>query len=413
MQATDSAGSRGSSGGGVARLAWTLLALVLASWLIYALRGVLTPVLFSFFLAYLLDPVVDRMELLSVPRATAIVVLLGGALLVLTVLVLLVLPAVINDLVVLASELPAALQRGLTLAGPWLAQRGIEVPATGHETLRAIEAQLKGLSPSALSSMRSVGSILVGGTASALSSAAALVLVPFLAFYSLLDFDRIMASIAGLIPERKRAAMLSVVREVDLVLGQFVRGQLLVMAIVGALYAGGYALLGVHLAVPIGIVAGLLAFIPYLGSAAALGLGVLMTLLHYESLGQLVAVIVVYTVIQVLEGFVITPRIVGDKLGLSALVVLVALMVGGELFGLIGVMLALPVAAVIKVFAERGLTRYRASPLFVGASAVVAADESPLPAQSRLRLRSPLARARLSARRRAEIRSPRASQTSA
>jgi predicted PurR-regulated permease PerM len=192
-----------------------------------------------------------------------------------------------------------------------------------------------------------------------------------------------MAAARALLPAAMRERASSTASEVDTVLGQFVRGQLIVMAILGALYAGGYALIGVRLAIPIGIIAGLLSFIPYVGSGVALGLALLMTALDLGSPLQFVKVLAVYAVVQTLEGFVITPRIVGDKLGLPPVVVLIALMIGGELFGFLGVMLALPVSAVVKVFAGHALVRYQASELFSGMAASRAAIRQP----ARLRLR--------------------------
>jgi predicted PurR-regulated permease PerM len=152
--------------------------------------------------------------------------------------------------------------------------------------------------------------------------------------------------------------------EVDEVLGQFIRGQVTVMVILAVLYAVAYSLIGVRLAVPIGVVAGLLSFIPYLGGAVALGLALLMVALHFTGWTQPILVVVAYAVIQLLEGFVITPRIVGEKLGLSPVWVLFGLMVGGHLFGFMGVMLALPATAVAKVLVVRGVASYKRSSVY-------------------------------------------------
>jgi predicted PurR-regulated permease PerM len=205
----------------------------------------------------------------------------------------------------------------------------------------------------------------VGGTASVFGALAGIVIVPVLAFYLLKDFDIITAHALALVPARERELVASTAREVDEVLGQFLRGQLTVMAILAGLYAAGYTLVGVPLAVPIALVGGLLSFIPYVGSGVALGLAVLMVVLHWSGPATLIGVLVVYAFVQTAEGLVITPRIVGDKLGLSPVWVLLALMVGGELFGFVGVMLALPAAAVAKVFAMHALNRYQASKLYL------------------------------------------------
>lgn len=374
------------------RLALGLIAALLVAWLLYALRGVLAPVILALFLAYVLDPLADRCEALRIPRGVAVMALLIGAVLVGALLVFLVLPALLRDVVDLISQLPIALQRAIETVGPWLQQRGVTVPATGTEAVAALEAQLSNITPVLLNSAQSLATGFLGSTASVVSMMAAVIMFPVLTAYLLLDFDRIMAAISDLIPPRYRAGTLEILHEVDEVLGLFVRGQLLVMAALGLLLAVGYAAVGVTLAVPIGIIGGLLSFIPYVGGATALTLGLLMSVLHYDGMGQLLAVVAVYAGVQILEGFVITPYVVGDKLGMSALVVLFALMVGGELFGFLGVMLALPMAAIAKVFVTRGLARYRASALFNGLERDSRAQ------QARLRLRRPVQR-RMRARR--------------
>lgn len=371
---------------------WAGCALFVAA-MLYALRGVLTPVILAFFLAYVLDPLADRVEAMRVPRGVGVMGLLIVALLLGALLVFLVLPAVVRDLAALIAQLPVAIKRAIETVGPWLQERGIEVPATGAEALTALEAQLSNVTPVLLTSVQSIATGFLGSTASIVAALAAVTLFPVLTAYLLLDFDRITAAVSDLIPPRYRDATLEIVNEVDDVLGLFVRGQLLVMAALGALLAVGYAAVGVTLAVPIGIIGGLLSFIPYVGGAVALGLGLLMSVLHYDGVGQLLGVVAVYTAVQLLEGFVITPYIVGDKLGMSALVVLFALMIGGELFGFLGVMLALPVAAIIKVFVNRGLMRYRASAIYGGLEPSTRAQ------QARLRLRTPMLRRRRARRR--------------
>jgi predicted PurR-regulated permease PerM len=359
--------------------------------LLYALRGVLTPMFVAFALAYLLDPLVDRLQRLHVPRVAGVVLLLVLALGALGLGLLMVLPAVVRDVAALAGELPAAVNRVLTGVQPWLAAHGLEVPRSGGDALGALAQNLQEVVPDAVGLAQSVGKVLLGGTASAIGAVATAIMVPVLAFYLLRDFDHIVSVVIELLPAGRREVVVGMGHEVHLVLGQFVRGQLTVMAILALLYASGYALVGVRLAVPIGLVAGLFSFIPYVGGALALGLGLLMTALHFGGFGQLIGVLVVYATVQTLDGVVITPRIVGHKLGLPAVWVLLALMAGGELFGFLGVMLALPTAAVVKVFAGHALQRYRASALYGGRAASVrtagAGALAPVRARARLRLR--------------------------
>jgi predicted PurR-regulated permease PerM len=213
----------------------------------------------------------------------------------------------------------------------------------------------------------SIVSTLIGGTLSVLGSVVAALVVVVLAIYLLNDFDRLTAGIRDLLPGRWRAPVTGYAKDIDAILSQFIRGQLIVMGILAVLYSGAYGLLGVRLAVPIGLAAGMLSFIPYLGSACALAAGVLMSLLGGWHGWQLIGVGLAYTAIQILEGFVITPRIVGETVGLSAVWVLVALFVGGELFGFLGVLLAVPVAAVAKIFVARAVQYYRTTALFLQA----------------------------------------------
>lgn len=356
--------------------------------LLYVLRGVLTPVLVAFALAYLLDPLVDRLQAWGMPRVAGVALLLLLALSALVLGLLLVAPAIARDVMALANELPQAVNRLLQNAQPWLAAHGLALPRSGNEALAAVEQNLQDLVPDAMGLARSALSVLLGSTASAIGAAVAAVIVPVLAFHLLRDFDDIVAAIVELIPARHRARTVAMGREVNAVLGQFVRGQLTVMAILAVLYGGGYWLVGVRLAIPIGLVAGLFSFIPYVGSGLALALALLMTVLHFHGAGQLVLVLVVYGTVQLLEGFVITPRIVGEKLGLSSVWVLLALMAGGQLFGFFGVMLALPAAAVVKVFAGHALRRYRTSSLYGRESlAVAAAAEAGAAPAARGRLR--------------------------
>jgi predicted PurR-regulated permease PerM len=190
-------------------------------------------------------------------------------------------------------------------------------------------------------------------------------IVPVLAVYLLYDFDNILAGIRDLIPRRFRRVVTSYARDIDAVLSQFIRGQLIVMGIVAVLYASAYSLLGIRLAIPIGICSGILNFVPYLGSAFALTSGLLMSLIGGGGWPQLLGVVIAYSIVQSLEGFVITPRVVGNAVGLRDVWVLLALFVGGELFGFLGVLLALPAAAVGKIFVARAIAAYRSTELFL------------------------------------------------
>jgi predicted PurR-regulated permease PerM len=325
---------------------------------IYALRGVLTPVAIAFLLAYLLDPIIDRLEKLGVSRGVGIALILATVSIGLGLFALLVLPAIVRDIGSLLQSVPQAIERLRDVAAPYLAAQGIELPESSDDILELLRGD-PSIAKGAAGTLKAIAKGVFGGTASFFGAIASALLIPMLTFYLLLDFRPIVETARDLIPTRYRDKIVTVLGEIDEVLGQFLRGQLTVMAILAVLYAIGYTLVGVRLAVPIGIVAGLVSFIPYVGGIIALGLAGLMVALHFTGWMQLISLVAVYAVIQVLEGFVITPRVVGDKLGLSPVWVLLALMAGGDLFGFVGVMIALPLAAVIKVVTAHGLAYYR------------------------------------------------------
>ena len=286
----------------------------------------------------------------------------------------LVVPGIAADVAGVIQELPSSSRALWTRIGPWLEQRGIAVPHSTTEWVERLNALASEVASTILAPAGNVVSSFMGGTLSVLGSVAAALVVLVLAVYLLNDFDRITAGVKELIPWRWRETVTNYAGEIDHMLSQFMRGQLIVMAILAVLYSGAYALLGVRLAVPIGMVAGILNFIPYLGGAFALVAGLLMSLLDGWHVWQLVGVVLAYTAVQTLEGFVITPRIVGQTVGLSEIWVLVALFVGAEIFGFLGVLLAVPAAAVAKIFVAHGVQYYRTTALFRHAPPAAVSD---------------------------------------
>lgn len=355
-----------------------LAAVGLALW---GLRGVLTPIFFAFLIAYFLDPLVDRFEERGLPRAVGIVMLLFLTLGAMSAFALLLLPSIIEEITTFVDSVPEKVEALRAEWEPWLIERGVPVPHNfdevwelvghltegegGEEEAASAASEAGAIAERAAPIVQTVGVWIWGRTTSVLGLITSALIVPVFAFYLLHDFDHMIAGIRDLIPFRYRPFVVDVASEVDDVLGQFVRGQVTVMFILAVLYSVAYTIADVPLAIPIGIIAGLLSFIPYVGGASALILALVMCLLDPGGWFQLIGVFVGYGVIQGLEGFVITPRIVGDKVGLGAIWVLLALMVGGELFGFLGVLLAVPAAAVVKIFVMRAVAYYRKSELFL------------------------------------------------
>lgn len=357
---------------------------VATGWLLYTLRGVLAPVFFAFLIAYMLDPLVDRIEasrLLRgkpIARAVGIAVLLVGAFALAAVAILVIVPMVYEEVASFLKRLPALVARSRAELEPILAEYGLEIPTSVGQALEELHLDVQSLLTKGYTPATAVVKWLLGGTASAVGAIIAALIVPVFAFYLLYDFDVLVAKVGELIPPRHRPEANSFFRDVDAVLGQFFRGQFTVMAILAVLYSVGYGAIGVPLALPIGIMAGLLSFIPYVGSTLALATALLMTALDWQGWVQILWVLGVHALIQGMEGFVITPKIMGDTVGISAITVLFALLVGAELLGFTGVLLAVPTAAVSKILFQRVHERYRRSEFFVGGTADgSSASESP------------------------------------
>jgi predicted PurR-regulated permease PerM len=343
-----------------------LAGVLLVGVLLYELRGVLTPIFFAFLIAYMLDPLIDKFEERGIPRSVGIAVMLTLVLGVLSLVLLLALPGVVRDVRAFIDELPGTIEAMILRITPWLSEMGVNLPRSIDEAVAELRLDTRELAQKAVAPAGAAIRWLVGGTASLLGAIVGLLMIPVFAAYLLHDFDRITAKVRELTPAKWRGPVVEVAREIDQVLGAFIRGQLIVMLILAVLYSLGYWLAGVRLALVIGVIAGLVSFIPYVGGAVALLLALVMVFVDWGGWAQLAWVLVAYIVIQLLESFVITPKVVGDKVGLSAIWVLFALMVGNEVFGFLGVLLALPAAAVAKIFVMRAMAWYRQSEIFLG-----------------------------------------------
>lgn len=344
--------------------AWTLIA-VLALLALWALGPVLTPFVVAAVFAYVLTPLVDRLDELGrgrMPRVLAVIIVELLFLLALLCVVLLVVPVLAKEIPLMREQLPVLLDKLNDTLGPLLAQYGVNVALD----LGSLKAQLLGYLnanwedafPSLWSSLRLGGSV-------ALAIVGNAVLVPVALFYLLLDWKGIVARMMDLVPVRVRSSVDSFTTEADQVLGQYLRGQLLVMLTMAVFYATGLALFGLDLALPIGVFTGLAMFVPYVGFGVGLVLATLAGLLQFASAKALVMVAVVYGSGQVIESLFITPRLVGERIGLHPLAVIFALLAFGQLLGFVGVLVALPASAVLLVAIRRMRASYIGSKLYL------------------------------------------------
>lgn len=343
------------------------LAVVFA--LLWVLKAALTPLAAAFVIAYLLDPLIDRFEARGVRRSFAIFLLLGIVGVGMAAGALVLLPKLQAEVSALARNLPGYLDRLVTVVLPQLESRlGIQFPHTIDDVIARVKS---GEIPLPLDAIRGVLAKAMSTLFGTVASLVGLLVIPILTYYLLVDFDAYVARLGQWIPPRQRSYVIGKVQTVDRLVSGFLRGQLLVATALGVLYAIGFAVIGIDLAIGVGIVAGALAVIPYLGSLIALSSASILCILQFGIDWHLGAVIGWYAVVQNFESFVLTPRIVGQSVGLHPAAVIVALLIGGDLFGFLGLLIAVPGAAIVKVFADELFATYRASSLF--------AEEDPTP----------------------------------
>lgn len=349
--------------------AWASIAAftVLALWL---LAPVLAPFAVAAVLAYALTPVVDWLDdvgLGRIPRVVAVVLVEVLFLLAVLCVLLLIVPILAKELPLMREQFPLLLDSLNDTLKPLLAQWGIklnlDVVSIKSFVMKYLNANVEDAFGSVLASVKLGGSVafaLIGNV----------ILIPVALFYLLMDWSRFMGQLRQLVPPRLRAPTDGFLREADEVLGQYLRGQLLVMLILAVAYSAGLALFGLDLALPIGIFTGLAIFVPYLGFGVGLVLALLAGLLEFSAthgIGySLVMVAVVYGLGQVVESFLLTPRLVGERIGLHPLAVIFALLAFGQLFGFVGVLVALPASAVLLVAIRRIRAGYLASRLYLG-----------------------------------------------
>ena len=346
------------------RVQWTAVVLGVL-WLLWLLAPVLSPFALAALLGWLGDPLVDRLERARFKRNTAVILVFCAMSLLLLVAAVLLVPMLEQQIVTLVHSLPGYRDWFVGTALPWVEQRtGLEIlswldPERLFTLIREHWDRAGGIAATVLGYLSRSGFALLGLLAN-------IVLLPVLTFFFLRDWDLLVARVGLLVPRDHADTVRTLARESDAVLGGFLRGQFLVMLILGVLYAVGLSLVSLNLGILIGVIAGLLTFVPYLGPAAIVVFGGIAAMVQFGDWQHLAGVAVVFTVGQIIESYWLTPKLVGDRIGLHPMAVIFAVMAGGSLFGFLGMLLALPVAAVVNVLLRYAQERYRQSRLYAG-----------------------------------------------
>jgi predicted PurR-regulated permease PerM len=353
---------------------WLILGLLAGGGcLLYLLAPVITPFVISAALAYFGDPLVDRLQKASlwrwkVGRTVAVSIVFVLILSVLTIVLLIVVPLLVEQIRLLIHRSPEWIEWFSGTALPWLASKaGIELkdfnPAQFSEMLKDYWKEISS------TAFKVIDIISRGGMAVA-ALLANLVLIPVVTFYLLRDWDLLIRGVHDLLPRNMEAEIGRIVSGVDEVLGAFFRGQLMVMFALGLIYTVGLSLVGIELAALIGMGAGLLSIVPYLGSIVGVLVAAGAAIFQFQDWLHLVLVLLVFGAGQTAEGMYLTPKLVGDRIGLHPVAVIFAVLAGGQLFGFLGILLALPVAAALNVLVRHMHLKYRQSDLYHSSSDV-------------------------------------------
>lgn len=354
-------------------------AVLVLLWMLKALGTLLAPFVLAFVLAYILDPLVDRLQRWRIPRALAIALLalpVAGAV---VALVLVGIPALAEQVEALIRRVPDAVERvAAWIEGLQAGLLGADLPFVDE---RELAARLRGISPASVTEFleqkraeiaeRSWEAVLgLGrGIGTVFTILGYLVLTPVLTFYLLRDWDRIIARVSANVPRPRAGSWSGFAREYDRLLSRYLRGQLLAAAIVGVLTWLGLLIAGFPNSGLVGAVAGVFNVVPYLGLPVSLVPAVIIALISGSFLANMLKVLIVFAIVQVLDGNIIGPRIVGESTGLHPVWVILAIAVAGFFYGFVGLLLAIPGAILVKLLVEAALARYRRSEVYLGPAA--------------------------------------------
>ena len=336
--------------------------IIFTGWLLYLLAPVLTPFLIAALLAYLGDPLVDRLERYKLSRTLSVIIVFVCMVIIGLALLLVLIPLIERQLVALAGSFPEFINWVQVTVLPKLEK---------YFNFDASVINLDLLKRTAMENWKNIGS-LAGHTLLQLTQSGQtillwisyLLLIPVVTFYLLRDWDLLLANIRTLIPRNRVKLVSTLAGECDRVLAEFMRGQLLVMLGQGIIYSFGLWITGLEFALLIGMLAGLVSFVPYLGFIVGVSTAIIAALVQFNDMVHLVYILLVFGTGQLIEGMLLSPLLVGERIGLHPVAVIFAVMAGGALFGFFGVLLALPVAAVVVVLLRHLHKQYVESDLY-------------------------------------------------
>lgn len=343
---------------------WIAFGLALL-WLLYLLSPILAPFLLAAIIAYICNPLVERGTQWGLPRIVAVLIVITALALGFVGLLLVVIPMLQEEVIKMLEHAPDAIDSLNQNVVPWLREHfGIRLrldPASLRKLVNENLSNLQGIGVHLLTSLQVGGAVLLGIVTT-------LLLVPVVLFYLLVDWHKLIARVDAAIPRDWHPKTLEISHDIDAVLSEFLRGQLLVMLALATYYSIALAFAGLPSALPVGILTGMLCFIPYIGFGLGFILAISVAALQFQGVEPVIIVLAVYGIGQALESFLLTPYLVGDRIGLHPLAVLFSLMAFGQLFGFTGVLIALPASAALLVGLREVRALYLASRFYRGSA---------------------------------------------
>jgi predicted PurR-regulated permease PerM len=336
-------------------------ALLVFGGLLWVLSPILAPFLAAIILAYIFNPLVNWLETSKVSRSTGTLLAVLLLLIIVAMLLVIVLPLFYKEVAQLTSLIPSFLEHVKSTIVPWLSSRlGIEIaldPASFRQFMQENLSDSGGIAKRVFATVGTGGLAIVGVLVN-------LALIPIVFFYVLRDWPLLVGNIDEMIPRRIHSTVAKIAAEIDAVLSEFLRGQLLVMLVMSAFYVIGLWAVGLKFALPVGLITGLLVFVPYLGVGMGMLLGTVAAVIQFDALLGVALVWGVFGAGQIVESFFVTPKFVGERIGLHPVAVIFALLAFGQVFGFFGILLALPASAAILVGLRHLQARYRDSAVF-------------------------------------------------
>lgn len=314
--------------------AFFIFIFIVSTILLYLLGPILTPFLLGGLLAYLVDPLVKRLEKWHIPHLLSVVLIFSTLFSTAILFIALLYPLIVTQLELLFNLLPQLIEWTKTVGMPWLLQ---------FVNLD----ELKNSLPATLSKSGWVVGTFLHSSLTAIELMVNVILIPVVTFYFLRDWDKVLSGIKSLLPKAYAPTLIQLANDCDAVLSEFIRGQLLVMLCLGIIYGVGLSIAGLKLGLMLGLIGGLLSIVPYLGSLFIIVAGTITALVQIGTQESVMYVFIVFIIGQAIEGYVLTPYLIGERIGLHPVAIIFAVMAGGTLFGFFGILLALPVAAVL------------------------------------------------------------------